>query len=263
MDIGIHVGDCLEVLRTWPDACVDCCVTSPPYWGLRDYSVEGQLGLEPTLEEYIAKMVAVFAEVRRVLKPTGTLFLNLGDSYTGGKGGGAKGDEHGQMHKGARIVPNGLKPKDLCMIPARVALALQADGWWLRSDIIWHKPNPMPESCTDRPTSAHEHIFLLTKTPGTRNYGDTRNARNVWTIATKPYKGAHFATFPPEIPRRCILAGCPECGIVLDPFFGSGTVGMVATELGRQWVGIELNPEYAEDARIRTAQRGLFSEVSA
>jgi DNA modification methylase len=187
------------------------------------------------------------------------------------------------------------------MIPARVALALQADGWWLRSDIIWHKPNPMPESCTDRPTSAHEHIFLLTKSakywydadaiaepsetvgvprdkssepyndsypggrfsPGTRNYGDTRNARNVWTIATKPYKGAHFATFPPEIPRRCILAGCPECGIVLDPFFGSGTVGMVATELGRQWVGIELNPEYAEDARIRTAQRGLFSEVSA
>jgi DNA modification methylase len=187
------------------------------------------------------------------------------------------------------------------MIPARVALALQSDGWWLRSDIIWHKPNPMPESCTDRPTSAHEHIFLLTKSAKywydadainepaeqnrwgghapsdpTNSKGDyrglnhdrdmmpeTRNARNVWTIATKPYKGAHFATFPPELPRRCILAGCTEGGVVLDPFFGSGTVGVVATELGRQWVGIELNPEYAEDARIRTAQRGLFSEVSA
>jgi len=300
----VHVGDCISILRGMAADSIDCCVTSPPYWGLRDYGNDEQIGLESTPDAYIAKMVAVFAEVRRVLKPEGTCWLNLGDSYAGsGKGQGGQGttstkqlSNHGSYHGGlSTTFADGLKPKDLCMIPARVALALQADGWWLRSDIIWAKPNPMPESCKDRPTSAHEHIYLLTKSAkywydadaiaepatyagddrGARSdsrrgtecnsmngsTGDTRNARNVWTIATKPYSGAHFAVFPPEIPRRCILAGCPEGGIVLDPFFGSGTTGEVAETLGRQWVGIELNAEYAELAKKRTQQRGLFQEA--
>lgn len=313
---SVYQGDCLEVMREWPDCSVDCCVTSPPYWGLRDYGNDGQIGLEPSPDEYIAKMVAVFAEVRRVLKPEGTCWLNLGDSYAGvnnqRSGVGEKRNlstdkfHGGTAHLEQRCTTgnHNLKPKDLCMIPARVALALQADGWWLRSDIIWHKPNPMPESVTDRPTSAHEHIFLLTKSAkywydavaiaepsehagetrtttaksfagqatgaGVKPTGnakpgsvvhikDTRNARNVWTIATKPYSGAHFAVFPPELPRKCILAGCPEGGVMLDPFFGSGTTGMVAEQLGRKWIGIELNPEYITLAKNRTMQRGLFA----
>lgn len=295
------VGDCREMLRTLPDESVHCVVTSPPYWGLRDYGVDGQLGLEPTPEEYVANMVEVFREVRRVLRDDGTLWLNLGDSYANdGKWGGSSGGKHatalhGNTGIGRQKVTTGLKPKDLVGIPWRVAFALQADGWYLRSDIIWSKPNPMPESVRDRPTKAHEYVFLLSKderyhydadaiaeeathagrvvkaTGGdaknaamgrygqTRTgfverdnkVGDTRNARSVWTIATKPFPGAHFATFPPELAERCILAGCPKGGTVLDPFAGSGTTGMVATGHGRHAVLIELNPDYAELIRER------------
>jgi len=281
---------------------VECCVTSPPYWGLRDYGVTGQLGLEKTPEEYTARMVEVFREVRRVLKPEGTLWLNLGDSYAGtGKSGGgnqgqrwqtagAKSDEGIGTWKPA---PLGLKSKDLVGIPWRVAFALQSDGWYLRQDIIWHKPNPMPESVRDRCTKAHEYIFLLSKSeryhfnsvaiqepavnpkgngnqrllrdPGMRTGEnanvrgslhkigprDTRNRRSVWSVTTKPFKGAHFATFPPDLIEPCILAGCPKDGTVLDPFFGAGTTGVVAQKHGRNWIGIELNAEYVEIAQAR------------
>jgi DNA modification methylase len=281
-----QIGDCLEVLRTIPDQTFHCCVTSPPYWGLRDYGHEGQIGLEETLGAYVERMVEVFSEVRRTLRDDGTLWLNLGDSYAGSWGNQGRKKERGL----------GLKPKDLVGIPWRVAFALQADGWWLRSDIIWHKPNPMPESITDRPTRAHEYIFLLAKSeryyydadaikedmlhPSAmvksgfggkkRNGGKTysgnaynaslggRNKRDVWTVTTKPYRGAHFAVFPPDLIKPCVLAGCPEGGIVLDPFFGSGTTGQVAEQCGRAWFGVELNPEYETLIRERTAQRGLF-----
>lgn len=259
-DVRLYLGDALEVLAALPDESVDACVTSPPYWGLRDYGVDGQLGLEASPAEYVARIVEVFREVRRVLTPTGTFWLNLGDSYaTGGMSNPSPASTlGGGKNRGAagytltRTAPPGLKPKDLVGIPWRVALALQDDGWWLRKDIIWHKPNPMPESVRDRPTSAHEHVFLLAKAPayyydavgiaepadggwGTRDRtsakhngaafanagqrphgglrgGDatTRNARDVWTIAHQPYSGAHFAVFPPELARRCIIAGAPE-----------------------------------------------------
>jgi DNA modification methylase len=415
-DLELMEGDVLERLRELPDNSVQCCVTSPPYWGLRDYGVEGQIGLEPTPEAYVAKMVEVFREVRRVLREDGVCFVNLGDAYghTGACGGGSplvnptdgrKGDRSPRGRSDDRIAQTktkgtcsgAIKPKDLCGIPWRVAFALQADGWWLRQDIIWAKPNPMPESVTDRCTKAHEYIFLLTKSaryfydqeavkvaaspdsyaryargrsdhhkwadggpgqqtiatnkPGSRfapgvnpkctapGYGvkqnssfsaavkdlvDTRNRRSVWTITTEPYADAHFATFPTEIPKLCILAGtsargcCPKCGApwervvsdtpvhcpagvdykdsgssrgkrsfkggadhaawkalhpstttgwtptctcdcretipctVLDPFAGSGTTGMVALELGRRAVLIELNPKYVELIRRRT-----------
>ena len=258
-------GDCLEKLKTLADSSVDCVVTSPPYWGLRDYGVPGQLGLEATPEEYVARMVEVFREVRRVLKPEGTLWLNLGDSYG--------------------------KVKQLVGIPWRVAFALQADGWYLRQDIIWHKPNPMPESVRDRCTKAHEYIFLLSKSPkyffdvdairepcvsdhpagnkvrmGSRGRigregwalddsrsipADGRNKRSVWTVTPKPFKGAHFATFPPDLVEPCILAGCPAGGVVLDPFFGAGTTGIVAQRHERKWIGIELNAEYVAIAQSR------------
>lgn len=283
-----RIGDCLEVLRTMPDGFAQACVTSPPYWGLRDYGHDGQLGLEETHEEYVAKMVEIFAEVRRVLRDDGTLWMNLGDSYA------ASQRTTGSM-------PAGLKPKDLCGIPWRVAFALQADGWYLRSDIIWHKPNPMPESVTDRPTKAHEYVFLMSKsaryyydagaikvpakhagessarkTSGMREqaddpvrhrtrpsgrvcgYPDERNKRTVWTVPTAPYGGAHFACYPPDLIKPCILAGCPPGGIVLDPFFGSGTTGMVAESLGRDWFGIELNPEYETLIKQRNAQPSMF-----
>lgn len=320
----IHVGDAISELRKLPERSVHCCVTSPPYWGLRDYGVAGQMGLEKTPDEYVARMVEVFREVRRVLRDDGTLWLNLGDCFATGAGkvgkcpgGGAQGEnwkgnrgshstgnsgkEAYRLKMGPMTQPNrmpipGLKPKDLVGIPWRVAFALQADGWWLRSEIIWHKPNPMPESVTDRPTKAHEQIFLLakseryyydldavkesssefnkngrargrekfngesavdTKTRGWGShcgYGDSRNRRTVWTVSTKPFKGAHFATFPPDLIEPCIKAGCPADGTVIDPFFGAGTTGLVATKLGRKYVGIELNPEYARMAeeRIRT-----------
>jgi DNA modification methylase len=302
----IH-GDCLEVLRTLPAESVNCCVTSPPYWGLRDYGVDGQLGLEATPEEYVAKMVEVFREVRRVLRDDGTLWLNIGDTYNaynGGAGPGSKlsktqSDNRPALATGYGLQCKTLKPKDLVGIPWRLAFALQADGWWLRQDIIWHKPNPMPESVRDRCTKSHEYIFLLakadryyydadaireeavcTKMPGrnmtdTRTtYGasnggnsglvalrnrlrdtgepdETRNKRSVWTVTTKPYSGAHFATFPPDLIEPCILAGCPEGGTVLDPFLGSGTTAQVCYWNRRDCIGIELNAEYVKLAESR------------
>ena len=293
-------GDALEMLRTLPDGSVDCCVTSPPYWGLRDYGEDGQMGLESTPDEYVAGMVAVFAEVRRVLSDDGTLWLNLGDSYASNPASGGasspllNGPQNATPSR-AYTRPAGLKPKDLVGIPWRVAFALQADGWYLRSDIIWSKPNPMPESVRDRPTKAHEYVFLLSKSQryhydadaiaekaeakpqrrltnplhhpkgnpdGSMRNGlpmgggtmESRNKRTVWTIATKPYSEAHFATFPPELPTLCIKAGCPEGGTVLDPFGGAGTTAWVAKELGRKSVTIELNPEYCDLIARRCAQ---------
>lgn len=283
----IHVGNVLDVLPTLAAGSVRCCVTSPPYWGLRDYGVEGQLGLEITPDAYVANMVAVFREVRRVLADDGTLWLNLGDSY---------GSAGGNIYRTSDINfdrPSGdRRSKNLLGIPWRVAFALQADGWYLRSDIIWAKPNRMPESVTDRPTKAHEYLFLLAKSeryyydqeaiaepfarerhaPGNRadvssghcrndfgtdrmtavwgkEYG--RNARSVWTITTQGYKEAHYATFPEELPRRCLLAGSAPGDTVLDPFMGSGTTLAVALGNGRHGLGIELNPSYADMAQRR------------
>jgi DNA modification methylase len=291
-------GDCIEMMKTLPDQSVNCCVTSPPYFGLRDYGHEGQIGLEETPEAFVQKMVEVFREVKRVLRDDGTLWLNLGDSYARQAGDDSKKDPASQATGFANVIasggakkgnnkpPNGLKPKDLIGIPWRVAFALQADGWWLRQDIIWHKPNPMPESVTDRCTKAHEYIFLLSKSaryfydaeaikepsasssiarlsqpnlksqvgsarvPGKTNGsmkavgGEMRNPRSVWTVNTQPYKGAHFATFPPELIRPCILAGCPKGGVVLDPFGGSGTTAAVANEESRDAILCELNADY-------------------
>ena len=377
-EFRILEGDCLTRLADLPDRSVQTCVTSPPYWGLRDYGSEGQLGLEPTPEQYVENMVAVFREVRRVLRDDGTLWLNLGDSYAGsgpnrhGDGVGASGENNG-AGLDTRNAPPGLKPKDLVGIPWMVAFALRADGWYLRSDIVWNKLNPMPESVTDRPTKAHEYLFMLTKGPryfydadaireaqegiknrpdwararevenrdgtkhdGRKDYGKGlmqrwladpskfergRNKRSVWTVATQPFPGAHFATFPPKLIEPCILAGsppkcCGECGApwervrertgrmiqqqngpgtvkahheangahgatsslttgyspeyattgwrstcdhdddsgaatVLDPFNGAGTTGLVALRHDRDYIGIELNPEYAQMARDR------------
>lgn len=299
MTIEILQGDCRDVLGGLPDGSINCCVTSPPYFGLRDYGVEGQLGLEPTPDEFVSAMVEVFREVRRVLRDDGTLWLNLGDSYANdGKWGGSTGGKHasalhGNSGIGRRLLTTGLKPKDLIGIPWRVAFALQADGWYLRQDIIWHKPNPMPESVTDRCTKAHEYIFLFAKSEryyfdadaikeqavsnhasgngfkgrqggaihmpmsggaGTADQwlpGGMRNRRSVWTVSTKPFKGAHFATFPPDLIEPCVLAGCPVDGTVLDPFFGAGTTGLVAQKHGRNCVGIELNPDYIAIANER------------
>jgi DNA modification methylase len=290
------LGDCRESMRTLPAESMQCCVTSPPYWGLRDYGHDGQLGLEPTPDAYVASMVAVFREVRRVLRPDGTLWLNLGDSYANdAKWGGSTGGKHvatlhGQTGIGRAKKVTGCPAKNLVGIPWRVAFALQADGWYLRSDIIWAKPNPMPESVTDRPTKSHEYLFLLSRSerywydavaiaeeavtagkPRFDSIGGTswtdrqqhskggskpegyaeRNARTVWTIATQPFSGAHFATFPPELAERCIKAGSKPGDTVLDPFAGSGTTGMVATGHGRDAIMCELNPEYAHLIRER------------
>lgn len=300
----LYLGDCIETMRRLPAGSVQTCVTSPPYFGLRDYGHDGQIGLEPTPDEFVAALVEVFREVRRVLRDDGTLWLNLGDSYarTGGTDRrvsdtakvGSTRNTLAQMSDRTSKAPVGLKDKDLIGIPWRVAFALQADGWYLRQDIIWHKPNPMPESVTDRCTKAHEYIFLLSKSPryyfdheaikepvaastvarlaqptlaaqagsdrvpGKTNGnmkavgdGESRNKRSVWTVTTKPFKGAHFATFPPELIEPCILAGCPEGGTVLDPFGGAGTTGLVATQAGRDAVLCEINPEYVEMARAR------------
>lgn len=393
----ILVGDVRERLKDLDDASVQCVVTSPPYFNLRNYGVDGQIGLEATLEDYLETLVDVFRDVRRVLRPDGVAFINMGDSYANDtKWGGSTGGKHvaslyGESGIGRQKVNTGLKAKDLMMVPARLAIALQADGWWLRSDIIWAKSNPMPESVQDRPTSSHEHIFLLTKsaryfydadavrtessmpmlnngytpegqsphTGGQKRFngkhsdkqrGHSRrhdgfndrwdsmskdeqqsmgaNLRNVWPIATHAFPGAHFATFPPEIPRRCIKAGtsehgcCSSCGApwkrttemtsrtstrpgspiknaasrnddewrkhrfvsvyetigwepsckcdadvtpctVLDPFLGSGTTLMVADQIGRNGVGIELNPTYADMARKRISDDApMFANVS-
>lgn len=309
-DVRIWLGDVIDGLRAMPDELAQTCVTSPPYWGLRDYGADGQIGLEQTPDEYVARMVDVFREVRRVLRDDGTLWLNLGDSYNTAPAGNIKPSgfsqnaarwDGGAVKYGRKVTTaDGLKPKDLVGIPWLVAFALRADGWYLRSDIVWSKPNPMPESVTDRPTKSHEYVFLLTKSARyyydaeaikedsitndpRRPYGsdgawsidgrdkteagagsarDTdvtrRNARSVWTITTKPYAEAHFATFPTELPKRCIKAGSREGDTVLDPFMGSGTTAWVARHLGRSAVGCELNPEYIEIAARRLRQLSLL-----
>jgi DNA modification methylase len=300
--IDLRCGDCLDVLRRMRSGTVHCCVTSPPYFGLRDYGVAGQIGLERTPEAYVARLVEVFREVRRVLRDDGTLWLNLGDSYAssgviGGQGRTGIFANSKLDNKKGRAPSGGLASKQLLGIPWRVAFALQADGWYLRSDIIWHKPNPMPESVRDRPTKGHEYLFLLAKSeryyydagairerqsettlnrfrsgqarkgrtrkiitdPRVANMGTPlaimpdrcRNRRTVWTVSTKPYPEAHFATFPPALIEPCILAGSPVGGIVLDPFSGAGTTGLVAAQHGRSYRGIELNPEYIEMSRRR------------
>lgn len=335
--VRILNGDCREVLKTLADESVQCCVTSPPYWGLRDYGVDGQIGLELSIDAWVAELVAVFREVRRVLRSDGTLWLNLGDSYATGttsdRSPTARG-KHGYWENPAvnkRIDGRsmGLKPKDLIGQPWLVAFALRADGWYLRQEIIWSKPNPMPESVTDRCTKAHEQIFLLSKSPryyydfeatqepcspntharlsqdvekqvgsarahaggktngnmkavgrkmaepgsGTKNNTSfneavslrtlTRNKRSVWTVATEAFREAHFATFPPALIEPCILAGCPVGGVVLDPFGGAGTTGLVADRLQRSAVLIELNPSYAAMANARiTGDAPLFADVA-
>jgi DNA modification methylase len=294
------IGDCRDRLADQPEGSVQTCVTSPPYWGLRDYGVDGQIGLEETPDAFLAELVDVFRSVWRVLRDDGTLWVNMGDSYNANQGSGFDTNRDGGRRKAeaaTRKLKSGLKPKDLCGIPWRLAFALQADGWYLRSDIIWSKPNPMPESVTDRPTKAHEYVFLMTKRPryfydadavrekagettrsaksfrdggvytnnrskdnsgdkkkathGDGPDGNGRNRRTVWTIATQPYSEAHFATFPEALVVPCVLAGSREGDTVLDPFAGSGTTGKVAVELGREFVGCELNPEYADLAAKR------------
>ena len=325
-------GNSLEVLKSLPDNSIDCCVTSPPYFNLRDYGCDGQIGLEETPEKYIERLCDVFSEVRRVLTPQGTLWLNIGDSYNGNKVGNTevvknkKVSESNDFHK---KLWGGAKPKDLIGIPWMLAFALRSQGWYLRQDIIWQKPNPMPESVTDRCTKSHEYIFLLSKSQkyyfdyesimepcadqsrtnyacGNRTNGINkdrndndfgersknwkprakncqydgqkpnsfhlsrengepdkeyyvRNKRDVWTINTKPCKEAHFATYPFELIKPCILAGCPEDGIVLDPFMGSGTTAIVARSLNRNYLGVELNPEYIKIAHKRLEKHlGMF-----
>ena len=350
MTTRILTGDCKLVLKTLPDASVHCCVTSPPYFGLRDYGIAEQIGLEQTPAEFVYQLVAVFREVRRVLRDDGTLWLNLGDSYTGSanNGGEASKTMQGTLAATGKNLPSergdGLKPKDLIGIPWRVAFALQADGWYLRQDIIWSKPNPMPESVTDRCTKAHEYVFLLSKSanyfcdmkaiaepstgqvPGNVNpqkgqaayeagderhrtkaglgaYADrqrskrdsfkrddskraeaipgqivgthrqdrkegaypreTRNKRSVWTIATQPFAEAHFATMAPKVAETCIKAGCPEGGVVLDPFGGAGTTGLVADRLQRDAILVDLNPAYVSIAQRRIeSEAPMFAEVT-
>lgn len=304
----LHIGDCLTSLKTMADQSVNCCVTSPPYFGLRDYGVAGQMGLEATPDEFVTALVTVLREVRRVLTDDGTLWLNLGDSYARNpaKGQHKPGDSGKQAYlydtgggRASCTSQTGLVDKQLIGIPWRVAFALQADGWILRQDIIWQKPNVMPESVKDRCTKSHEYIFLLTKSPkyffdhesikepvvctrkpgrkvketnhySANNGGNsglskmleryhdgtaptTRSKRSVWTVPPVPFKGAHFATFPPALIEPCILAGCPVGGVVLDPFGGSGTTAAVALAHGRKAVLCELNPEYAEFIPARIA----------
>lgn len=299
----ILTGDALAMLQSLPNAAAHTCITSPPYFGLRDYGMDGQIGLEDTVESYIERLVAVFREVRRVLRPDGTLWLNIGDSYATRSGNQPPTNTRNKSGHTAKTVPVGFKRKDLMGIPWRLAFALHADGWYLRQDIIWHKSNCMPESVRDRFTRSHEYIFLLTIRPNyyydanavkepCGNKGNSRtfrgggaytmgrafdnsadaprtshgnvpnkfglrNKRDVWTVATAKCGETHHATFPPELIRPCILAGCPEGGVVLDPFFGSGTTGVVAAQEGRRFIGIELNPDYAALARRRTEKEGM------
>lgn len=260
----VILGDALRALPTLPARAFRCCVTSPPYWGLRDYGIAGHIGSEMAVDDYVANLVAVFSEVRRTLTDDGTLWLNLGDSYTSGNRTWRDSDRKNP----ARAMtyrpptPDGLKPKDLVGIPWRVAFALQAEGWYLRSDLIWYKPNCQPESVRDRPTRAHEYLFLLTKEEryfydyeAIRENGNVpgsaKNRRSVWTVPTRPYPEAHFATFPPELVEPCVLAGSQRGDAVLDPFFGSGTVGEVCARLGRRFVGIEINEGYVALAKRR------------
>ncbi|MFH0911796.1 MAG: site-specific DNA-methyltransferase [Planctomycetota bacterium] len=248
-------GDSLHVLGRLPAQSVQCIVTSPPYWGLRDYDIAGQIGLESSLAQYVNRLVAVFNEAKRVLKDDGIFWLNIGDGYTSGNRGWRAPDKKNP----ARAMnvrpdtPEGLKPKDLLGVPWRLAFALQQDGWYLRCDVVWNKPNAMPESVKDRPTRAHEYVFMLTKSERyfydykavmEQNGDKPRNRRSVWDINTQPCSDAHFATFPPALVRPCILCGSRPGDYVLDPFLGSGTVGIVCQELNRNLIGIELNPEY-------------------
>jgi len=297
----IEFGDCRETMRRWAAAGIKAqtCVTSPPYYGLRDYGHDGQIGLEETPEEYIAAMVEVFSCVRDVLADDGTLWLNIGDSYAGNNSQASNNGRAGFGNPRERVVNRtgeGLKTKDLIGIPWMLAFALRADGWYLRQDIIWHKPNPMPESVTDRCTKAHEYIFLLSKSskyyydheaikeegiipagtmaakgsserqnqkgvnarpPEYKEYDGQRNKRSVWTVTTKPYEGAHFAVFPTDLIEPCILAGAAAGEIVLDPFMGSGTTAQVAQTLGRKYLGCELNPDYKTLQDKRLAQQSL------
>ena len=290
----LRIGNCLNVLRELPVSYFHTCVTSPPYWGLRDYKNEKQIGLEETPAEYVTNLVEVFKQVRRVLRDDGTVWLNLGDSYYNYRPSLGQAMPKQTVSKTGQDLPqsnpkrankiNGLKEKDLVGIPWRVALALQADGWYLRQDIIWHKPNPMPESVKDRCTKSHEYIFLLSKNPyyyfdseaiseeanykgvdrggstnryEQNNFGadnrqyDKRNKSSVWSVCPSAYKEAHFAVFPEELITPCILSGSPEYGNVLDPFGGSGTVGLACKRHKRNVTLIELNPKYEKFIRSR------------
>jgi site-specific DNA-methyltransferase (cytosine-N4-specific) len=262
--LPVICGDALTVLPGLRAGCFRCCVTSPPYWGLRDYGYPDQIGAEPDLDEYIAALRAVFREVYRALAADGTLWLNIGDAFTSGNRTWRDTDRKNPARAMSYRPPTppGLKPKDLIGIPWRVALALQADGWYLRSDIIWHKPNCQPESVKDRPTRAHEYIFLFSKSEkyfydyeagreSANGNGHSRNRRSVWSINTEPFAGAHFATFPPKLVELCVLTGSQAGDAVLDPFCGSGTVGVVCAALRRKFTGIELHPEYVALAQRR------------
>lgn len=329
MMTGIIQGDCLTVLKSLPDSSVQMCVTSPPYFGLRDYGVDGQIGLEDTPQEYISRLVDVFHEVNRVLKDDGTLWVNIGDSYATRGDGHAPTNTRNKSGHTAKQIPGGYKPKDLIGIPWMLAFALRADGWYLRQDIIWHKPNVMPESVKDRCTKCHEYIFLLSKSQnyyfdsdaikekcvsddarpsvmirarefdyntkdrqnpqayrkhpigGTRRpeQGDNhyrtasgnewkasefRNKRDVWTVTTKPYSGAHFATFPEALIEPCILAGSREGDLVLDPFNGAATTGVVCKRLKRDYIGIELNPEFVKlsNERLEHVEQEMYMELN-
>lgn len=265
----VFQGDAEVFLKQFPSNFFRCCITSPPYWGLRDYGTEGQIGAEEEPSDYICHLVAVFEQVYRVLTEDGTLWLNIGDSYTSGNRGYRAPDKKNPVRAMSyrAKTPDGLKPKDLIGIPWRLAFALQKADWYLRSDIIWEKPNCMPESVKDRPTRAHEYVFLFSKS--LKYYYDYesvrepsgRNRRTIWSIPTDPFPGAHFATFPQKLVEPCILAGSQPDDWVLDPFFGSGTVGVVCEQQHRNYVGIELNPEYVNIAveRVRRTERLLFT----
>lgn len=270
----VYQGDALEVLEKLPSGLCQTAITSPPYWGLRDYDDQNQIGSEEKIEDYIERLVLVFRELRRTLADDGVFWLNIGDSYTsGGRTWRAPDKKNPARAMSYRApTPDRLKPKDLIGIPWRVALALQDDGWYLRSDIIWHKPNALPESVKDRPTKAHEYIFLLSKSE--KYYYDyksvqeigadqkLRNKRSVWSINTEAFDGAHFATFPPALVQPCILAGSKPGDFVLDPFFGSGTTGLVAALLDRPFIGIELKESYIKIARTRLAERNIQFNVA-
>lgn len=272
----IILGDSREVLKSFPDNFFQCCITSPPYWGLRDYGIQGQIGAETELQCYINDLVKIFSEVRRTLKPDGTLWLNIGDAYTSGnrkwRDDDKKNPGRGMSYRPP--TPEGLKPKDLIGIPWKIAFALQEEGWFLRSDIIWNKPNCQPESVKDRPTRSHEYIFLLTKSEKyyydfeaikerTTDGNSLKNKRTIWNINTNGFKGPHFAVFPPELVKECMLAGSKIDSYVLDPFFGTGTVGIVGNIYNRKTIGIELSPEYIDIAEDRILNEGIniFNDV--
>ena len=267
-DSVILEGDAIHTLQRMPSKSVRCVVTSPPYWGLRDYGISGQIGLESSLPQFVNRLVSVFSEIKRVLKDDGTLWLNIGDGFTSGNRGYRAPDKKNPARAMSvrPDTPEGLKPKDLMGIPWRLAFALQDDGWYLRSDVVWNKPNAMPESVKDRPTRSHEFLFMLTKSeryyydneavrePGVN--GKSRNKRTVWDVNTKAFSSPHFATFPTALIEPCILASTKPGDFVLDPFFGSGTVGVSSVHLGRRYVGIELNPEYVSIASDRLSTTG-------